>query len=89
MGLPRSAIGTFRAVATRDGNALRRDGQPFYALNHVFDDPRDGPIYEILFSDETWSLAATDDLDIDPTTDVAKFLRRRQESTNPQDRPHG
>ncbi len=70
-------VGVFRAVATRDGNALDRDGQPFFRLNHVFDDLRDGPFYEIQFGDGVWILAATPDLDVDSSSDVGRFLVRR------------
>ncbi len=73
-------VGVFRAVATRDGNVLGRNGQPFYRLNHIFDDLRAGPIYEIQFGDGVWILAATPDLDVDSSSDVGRFLERRYRS---------
>ena len=61
--IPRRPKGVFRAVMTRDGEGLNRDGQPYYQVNYIWTDPRDGAIYEVLFADGLWMLAATADLD--------------------------
>lgn len=62
--IPRKPKGVFHAVKTRDGEGLRRDGRPYYQVNYIWTDPRDGPIYEVLFADGVWLLAATADLDV-------------------------
>ena len=61
--IPRSPLGTFRAVLTRDGEGCVRDGSPFYQCNFIWTDPRDGDIYEVLFDDGLWMLAAEADLE--------------------------
>jgi hypothetical protein len=58
----REALGVFRAVSTRDGEALARDGQEFYSLNPL--DAQEEAIVEIQFSDGIWMLATPTDLDI-------------------------
>lgn len=62
--VPRAPLGIFRAVLTRDGEGCARDGQPFYQCNYVWTDPRDGDIFEVLFGDGLWLLAATADLEL-------------------------
>lgn len=58
-------IGVFRARKTRDGAALARDGEPYFAINRV--DERNRPageraLYEIQFADGLWMLVREDDL---------------------------
>jgi hypothetical protein len=56
------SLGIFRAVSSRDGEALARDGQTFYALKPV--ESRGAEIIaEIQFGDGVWMLAASDDLE--------------------------
>ena len=57
--------GVFHAASTGDGEALARDGQTFYALNHL-SSQGDDTIAEILFGDGLWMLAMTKDLKICP-----------------------
>lgn len=54
--------GIFRARITRDGEALRRDGETFLLLNELPN--RDGSSsIEIMFEDGIWMLAEREDLD--------------------------
>jgi hypothetical protein len=58
-------IGVFRARVTRDGEAIARDGQPYFAMNrlaeaHRADGERD--LFEIRFADGVWLLVLEDDL---------------------------
>ena len=58
-------LGVFRARVTRDGEALARDGEYYWAMNRVHEDHRpDGerPLYEIQFEDGMWMLVREDDL---------------------------
>jgi hypothetical protein len=58
-------IGTFRAHSTRDGEALARNGQPYYAINRLsetFKPERERDLFKILFADDLWMLARLDDL---------------------------
>jgi hypothetical protein len=57
----REALGVFRAVSTRDGEALARDGQAFYSLNPL-DSRGEEAIFEIQFSDGFWMLGTKADL---------------------------
>jgi hypothetical protein len=60
-----SAIGTFRAHSTRDGEAVTRDGQPYYAINRLEEASKpegERDLYEIQFGDGLWMLARLDDL---------------------------
>ena len=57
----REALGMFRAVSTRDGEARARDGQAFYAIK-ALESQRAEMIAEIQFGDRSWMLAAGDDL---------------------------
>ena len=60
----RARKGTFRAVALRDGEALSRDGEPFYAFHEI--PSGDGALFEVLFADGMWMLATPADLDFEP-----------------------
>lgn len=58
-------IGVFRARATRDGEALTRDGQPYFAMNRLAEQnrPEGGrDLFEIRFGDGLWMLVREDDL---------------------------
>lgn len=58
-------IGIFRARVTRDGEALARDGQPYFSMNRLSELNRaDGEraLFEIQFADGTWILVREDDL---------------------------
>jgi hypothetical protein len=55
-------IGTFHALATRDGEACSRDGQEFYAINPKGTDAQGAELFEIRFRDGLWMLATADDL---------------------------
>ena len=54
-------LGEFRAVVTRDAEALRRHGAPFYALDRLPSLNGDW-IAEVQFADGLWMLAAAEDL---------------------------
>jgi len=59
------ALGTFHAVVTRDGEALSRDGSPYFDVNQVHESnprPGDGVLYEVQFADGLWMLARDADL---------------------------
>jgi hypothetical protein len=59
------AIGVFRARVTRDGEALARDGQPYFSMNRLGEQDRpDGEraLFEIQFADGLWMLVREDDL---------------------------
>lgn len=58
----RAALGKFRAVSTRDGEARVRDGEAFYALNKL-ESQIDEAIVEIQFNDGFWMLATLTDLE--------------------------
>lgn len=50
---------------TRDGQALARDGQPYFAINRLAEEtpsPGDRDLFEIQFADGRWMLAREDDL---------------------------
>lgn len=58
-------IGRFRAHSTRDGEALSRDGQPYFAINRLSETSKpDGgrDLFEIQFADGLWMLVRFDDL---------------------------
>lgn len=58
-------IGYFRARATRDGVAIARDGEPYFAMNRLQEEnPADGDrdLFEIQFADGLWMLVREDDL---------------------------
>ncbi|KAB7742944.1 hypothetical protein GA707_14905 [Nostocoides sp. F2B08] len=58
-------MGCFQARVTRDGEAMVRDGQPYFAVNRLMEEnpvDRDRYLYEIQFADGTWMLAREDDL---------------------------
>jgi len=61
----RNAIGVFRARVTRDGEALARDGQPYFAMNRLVEahcPEGERPLFEIQFADGMWMLVREDDL---------------------------
>ena len=58
----RQPLGVFRAVATRDRQALDRDGLPYFELNVVRVDRTGESVYEVRFADGTWMLASERDL---------------------------
>lgn len=53
--------GWFHALSTRDGEALRRDGEPFYQSNELTYSRE--KVVEVLFGDGTWMIAAPADLE--------------------------
>lgn len=58
-------IGVFRARVTRDGEALARDGQPYFRMNRMAEASRpdgDRDLFEIQFADGLWMLVREDDL---------------------------
>jgi hypothetical protein len=58
-------IGVFRARVTRDGEALARDGQPYFRMNRMAEANRPDPdrdLFEIQFADGLWMLVREDDL---------------------------
>lgn len=58
-------LGRFRAHSTRDGGALARDGQPYYAINRLSETSkpdRERDLFEIQFADGLWMLVRLDDL---------------------------
>lgn len=58
-------IGTFRAQSTRDGTALSRDGEPYFAINRLEERAKpagDRDLFEVQFADGIWLLARLDDL---------------------------
>ena len=59
------AIGTFRALSTRDANALERDGRPVFAMNDVYSPAEESPTIEILFADGIWLLCERRELELD------------------------
>jgi hypothetical protein len=72
---PPEPIGVFRPVSTRDGEAQRRDGEPYFAMNRMdeslsTDDEgytatlmgRGGELFEVQFADGVWMLARAADL---------------------------
>ncbi|WP_020578872.1 hypothetical protein [Actinopolymorpha alba] len=56
-------LGVFSAVSTRDGEARRRHGQPFFEANELGVDARGERLFEIRFADGLWILAVESDLD--------------------------
>jgi hypothetical protein len=62
----REALGVFRAVSTRDGEARARDREPFFMLNRL-DSRLNEPIVEIQFGDGLWMLASEKDLETCPS----------------------
>ena len=60
-----SAIGTFRAHSTQDGEAHARDGQLYYAINRLTEASKSAgerDLYEVQFADGAWMLVRLDDL---------------------------
>jgi hypothetical protein len=58
-------IEVFRARVTRDGEALARDGQPYFSMNRLRELNRpdwERALFEIQFADGLWMLAREDDL---------------------------
>lgn len=58
-------IGYFRARVTRDGEAMVRDGQPYFAMNRLAEENPvhgDRDLFEIQFADGLWMLVREDDL---------------------------
>jgi hypothetical protein len=58
-------IGVFRACVTRDGEALTRAGQPYFAMNRLAEANRpdgDRDLFEIQFADGLWMLVREDDI---------------------------
>jgi hypothetical protein len=58
-------LGCFRARVTRDGEAMARDGQPYFAMNRLLEvNPAGGDrdLFEIQFADGVWMLVREDDL---------------------------
>lgn len=58
-------LGCFRACVSRDGEAMMRDGQPYFAMNRLGEDnPVEGDrdLFEIQFADGRWMLVREDDL---------------------------
>jgi hypothetical protein len=58
-------LGHFRARVTRDGEAMARDGQPYFAMNRLPEvNPagEDRELFEIQFADGLWMLVREDDL---------------------------
>lgn len=64
MGKPQ---GVFHAVSTRDGEAVARDGQPYYRTNLKGEDHIGEAVYEIEFADGLWMLVTAADLGRRPT----------------------
>lgn len=59
-GKPR---GVFRAVSTRDGEAITRDGQSYFCANLKGKNHSGEAVYEIEFADGMWMLATASDLE--------------------------
>jgi hypothetical protein len=59
-------LGTFRAVSTRDAEALARHGEPFFEAAELGTDGRGERLFEIRFADGMWMLAVESDLDPTP-----------------------
>ena len=58
-------LGTFRVHSTRGGQALARDGEPYYAINRLEEMSKpaaERDLFEIQFADGFWMLARLDDL---------------------------
>lgn len=58
-------IGVFRARVTRDGEALVRDGHPYFSMNRLVERNRpegERVLFEINFADGMWILVREDDL---------------------------
>lgn len=58
-------IGVFHARITRDGEALARDGHPYFAMNRLVERHRreeERALFEIQFADGMWMLVREDDL---------------------------
>lgn len=69
----REPLGIFRAVSTRDAEALSRDGQPYFDMHRLDESlpdedrtrilmARGGELYEVQFGDGTWMLVRAEDL---------------------------
>ena len=60
----REPLAMFNARVTRDGSALERDGDRFFATNRLPESvPSDeGDLFEVEFADGVWMLASTPDL---------------------------
>jgi hypothetical protein len=57
-----AVLGTFQAVSTRDGEALSRNGHPYFEVAEVGVDGRGERLVEIRFGDGLWMLATESDL---------------------------
>lgn len=58
-------VGVFRARVTRDGEALARDGQPYFDVNRLVEANRPHgarDLFEIQFADGVWMLVREDDI---------------------------
>jgi hypothetical protein len=58
-------LGCFRARVTRDGEAMARDGQPYFAMHRLAEkNPvgSDRDLFEIQFADGLWMLVREDDI---------------------------
>lgn len=58
-------IGRFRARSTRDGQALARDGESYFAINRLSEASKpegERDLFEIQFADGLWMLVRLDDL---------------------------
>lgn len=58
-----SVKGVFRAVSTRDGEAMERSGSAYRKIREVGKDPRGERLFEIQFLDGVWMLAVEPDLE--------------------------
>jgi hypothetical protein len=54
--------GVFHAVSTRDGEAVARDGQPYFRTKLKGEDHVGEAVYEIEFADGLWMLVTAADL---------------------------
>lgn len=55
-------LGIYRARTLRDGESMRRDGQPYVLMNRL-PSTSDAPSIEVMFGDGEWLLATPADLD--------------------------
>ena len=58
-------IGIFHARVTRDGAALARNGERYFAMNRLAETNRPGrarTLFEIQFADGVWMLVREEDL---------------------------
>lgn len=54
-------VGRFRATASRDGEALKRDGEQVYCIQRLWGRTGNGPL-EVMFGDGMWMLVDPTDL---------------------------